>query len=78
MNQEKGKTKYYILVEEIKDSILSGRVKAGEKLPSEMSFLQNIRLADIRFAKPYPFWHRKATLWLNMAGELFAQSACAI
>ena len=35
MNQENGKTKYYILVEEIKDSILSGRVKAGEKLPSE-------------------------------------------
>ena len=29
MNQENGKTKYYILVEEIKDSILSGRVKAG-------------------------------------------------
>lgn len=35
MTQESGKTKYYTLMEELKDDILSGRVKAGEKLPSE-------------------------------------------
>lgn len=33
--QENGKTKYYILMEEIKESILSGKIKAGDKLPSE-------------------------------------------
>ncbi|OUN32024.1 GntR family transcriptional regulator [Blautia sp. An81] len=35
MTQESGKTKYYVLMEELKESILSGKIKAGEKLPSE-------------------------------------------
>ena len=35
MTQENGKTKYYALMEELKDSILRGKIKAGEKLPSE-------------------------------------------
>ena len=34
MTQENGKTKYYALMEELKDSILRGKIKAGEKLPS--------------------------------------------
>lgn len=32
---EEGKTKYYILMEELKQEIISGRRKPGEKLPSE-------------------------------------------
>ena len=35
MTQESGKTKYYVLMEELKEDILSGRIRAGEKLPSE-------------------------------------------
>ncbi|BFL48159.1 LacI family transcriptional regulator [Lactonifactor longoviformis] len=35
MAGESGKTKYYLLMEQLKDDILSGRVKPGEKLPSE-------------------------------------------
>ena len=40
MTQENGKTKYYVLMEELKSSILSGKVKAGEKLPSENELSQ--------------------------------------
>lgn len=35
MEKETGKTKYYSLMEELKEEILSGRIRAGEKLPSE-------------------------------------------
>ena len=35
MEKESGKSKYYSLMEELKESILSGRIRAGEKLPSE-------------------------------------------
>ena len=31
MAGESGKTKYYLLMEQLKDDILSGRVKPGEK-----------------------------------------------
>lgn len=33
--QENNKTKYYVLMEELKTLILSGKVKAGDRLPSE-------------------------------------------
>ena len=29
MTQENGKTKYYVLMEELKEAILSGKIKAG-------------------------------------------------
>lgn len=35
MANENGKTKYYTLMEELKQEILSGAIKPGEKLPSE-------------------------------------------
>ena len=35
ITNENGKTKYYVLMEELKQSILSGEIKPGEKLPSE-------------------------------------------
>ena len=35
MANENGKTKYYALMEELKQAILSGQIKPGEKLPSE-------------------------------------------
>ncbi len=35
MEKESGKSKYYILMEKLKEEILSGRIRAGEKLPSE-------------------------------------------
>ena len=33
--EEKGKTKYAALMENLKGDILSGKIKPGEKLPSE-------------------------------------------
>lgn len=35
MTKDSGKTKYYSLMEQLKDDILSGKIKPGEKLPSE-------------------------------------------
>ena len=34
MTQESGKTKYYVLMEELKESILSGKIKTGEQMTS--------------------------------------------
>ena len=45
MTQENGKTKYYVLMEELKSSILSGKVKAGEKLPSENELSQKYHIS---------------------------------
>ena len=47
MTQESGKTKYYVLMEELKEAILSGKIRAGEKLPSENQLSENIISADI-------------------------------
>ena len=44
MTNENGKTKYYVLMEELKQSILSGEIKPGEKLPSENEL--SARLSD--------------------------------
>lgn len=35
MTNDDGRTKYYILMEHLKEEILSGKIKAGDKLPSE-------------------------------------------
>ena len=35
MTQESGKTKYYVLMEELKDAILSGKIKAGDTFSFE-------------------------------------------
>lgn len=35
MGNDSGKAKYYTLMEELKEDILSGKIRAGEKLPSE-------------------------------------------
>lgn len=35
MDNESGKAKYFALMEQLKEDILSGKIKAGEKLPSE-------------------------------------------
>jgi GntR family transcriptional regulator of arabinose operon len=35
MAKDNGKAKYYILMEELKNAMLSGKIKPGEKLPSE-------------------------------------------
>lgn len=35
MKIDKGKTKYYALMEELKEDIVSGKIKEGDKLPSE-------------------------------------------
>ena len=34
---ENGKPKYFTLMEELKEKIISGRIQPGEKLPSECS-----------------------------------------
>ena len=48
MTQESGKTKYYVLMEELKEAILSGKIKAGEKLPSENQLSEKYHIADTR------------------------------
>ena len=35
---ENGKPKYFTLMEELKEKIISGRIQPGEKLPSENQF----------------------------------------
>ena len=35
---ENGKPKYFTLMEELKEEIISGRIQPGEKLPSENQF----------------------------------------
>ena len=45
MNQENGKTKYYTLMEELKAAILSGRIRAGEKLPSENQLSEQYQIS---------------------------------
>ena len=35
MDKGRGTSKYYSLMQELKEKILSGRIRAGEKLPSE-------------------------------------------
>ena len=42
---ETGKPKYYILMEELKQDIFSGRIAPGEKLPSENQLTQNYGLS---------------------------------
>ena len=47
MTQESGKTKYYVLMEELKESILSGKIKAGEKLPSENQLSEKYHISSL-------------------------------
>lgn len=37
------KLKYYDLMEDLRKQIVSGKIKPGEKLPSEMNFPGHIR-----------------------------------
>lgn len=39
---ENGKPKYFTLMEELKEKIISGRIQPGEKLPSENQFYSTI------------------------------------
>lgn len=39
-NMETGKAKYYLLMEELRERMLSGDIKAGDKLPSENELVQ--------------------------------------
>lgn len=45
MNNQSGKTKYYALMEELKDNILSGKIKPGDKLPSENQLSMHYQLS---------------------------------
>ena len=62
MAEESGKTKYFALMEMLRDEILSGRIKPGEKLPSE-----NELAAEHHISRHTV---RKALDILNQDGEL--------
>lgn len=49
---EAGKPKYYSLMEQLKSDILSGKIKPGEKLPSEneLSALYSLSRHTVRKA----------------------------
>ena len=42
---ETGKPKYYTLMEQLKNDILSGRIQPGDKLPSENELVQAYSLS---------------------------------
>ena len=52
MASQNGKTKYYVLMEKLKNDILSGEIKPGEKLPSEnqLSMQYNLSRHTVRKA----------------------------
>ena len=70
MTNENGKTKYYVLMEELKQSILSGEIKPGEKLPSENELSARYQISRHTV--------RKALSRRNTAAEPFAPSAWGI
>lgn len=49
----KGKNKYYSLYSYIRDDILSGRIKSGEKLPSKRSLAENLSVSVITVQTAY-------------------------
>ena len=57
---ENGKPKYFTLMEELKEKIISGRIQPGEKLPSENQFTVQYPSAGIRCERHLVFWNRKA------------------
>lgn len=61
---ENGKPKYFTLMEELKEEIISGRIQPGEKLPSENQFTVQYSLS----------WHtvRKALSLLEQEGYIEA------
>lgn len=46
--QDSGKTKYAALMEELKEKILSGEIRAGDRLPSENELSVSYEQADIQ------------------------------
>lgn len=45
MEQQDGKTKYFLLVEQLRNDILSGKIKPGEKLPSENQLSNSLQIS---------------------------------
>ena len=57
---ENGKAKYYALMEEMKTDILSGKIRPGEKLPSENQL--SVRYgAGIRCERLWGSWQEMDT-----------------
>ncbi|MCD7729627.1 MAG: PLP-dependent aminotransferase family protein [Clostridia bacterium] len=53
LTYELGKNKYYSLYSHIREDILNGRIKAGEKLPSKRSLAQNLGVSVITVQTAY-------------------------
>ena len=73
MEPTTGKAKYYTLMEALKEQILSGTIKPGQKLPSENEL--NTPYHATLSERPSLFSKMKATLPPSTAKEPSAPSA---
>ena len=75
MEPTTGKAKYYTLMEALKEQILSGTIKPGQKLPSENELTREYALSRHTVERPSLFLKMKATSPPSTAKELSAPSA---
>ena len=75
MEPTTGKAKYYTLMEALKEQILSGTIKPGQKLPSENELTREYALYATLSERPSLFSKMKATLPPSTAKEPSAPSA---
>ena len=57
---ENGKPKYFTLMEELKEKIISGRIQQERSCHQRISLQYNIPSAGIRCERHLVFWNRKA------------------
>ena len=69
---ENGKPKYFTLMEELKEEILSGQIQPGEKLPSENQLTEKYSLSRHTVRKAIALLERKPIT----AREPSAQKKC--
>lgn len=75
MEPTTGKAKYYTLMEALKEQILSGTIKPGQKLPSENELTREYALSRHTVRKALALLEMKATLPPSTAKEPSAPSA---
>ena len=75
MEPTTGKAKYYTLMEALKEQILSGTIKPGQKLPSENELTRNTPSHATLSERPSLFSKMKATSPPGTAKEPSAPSA---
>ena len=73
---ENGKPKYFTLMEELKEEILSGQIQPGEKLPSENQLTEKYSLSRHTVRKAIALLEREGYVEAYHAREPSAQKKC--